>query len=82
MRSISYCYRRLGIAHHRIRTDNVLFDFRGELKLADFRFAEFFVMSDAETMTGMWRRRFCPVESITRRLMCGMPERLKNVCLC
>ncbi|MFS8027665.1 hypothetical protein Hanom_Chr16g01501391 [Helianthus anomalus] len=53
-----------------------------EAKLADFGSVEWFVMSDVGTMTGMWRRRFCPAESITRRLMYGVPERLENVRLC
>ncbi|MFS8032791.1 putative protein kinase CMGC-CDK-CRK7-CDK9 family [Helianthus anomalus] len=81
MRSISYCHQ-LGIAHRDIKSDNVLFDSRGELKLADFGSVEWFAMSDAGTMTRMWRRRFCSIENITGRLMCGAPERLENVCLC
>ncbi|MFS7991848.1 putative protein kinase CAMK-CDPK family [Helianthus anomalus] len=81
MRSINYCHR-LGIAHRNIKSDNVLFNSIGELKLVDFGSAKWFAMSDAGTMTGLWRQRFCSVESITRRLICGVPERLENVCLC
>ncbi|KAF5776680.1 putative protein kinase CAMK-CDPK family [Helianthus annuus] len=81
MHSINY-YHRLGIAHRDIKPDNILFDSRGKLKLADFGSAEWFAMSDAGTMTGMWRQRFCSIESITRRLMCRVPERLENVCFC
>ncbi|MFS7991839.1 putative protein kinase CAMK-CDPK family [Helianthus anomalus] len=81
MRSISYCHP-FGITHRDIKPNNILFDSRGELKLADFGSAEWFAMSDARMMTEMWRLRFCSVESITRRLMCGAPERLENVCLC
>ncbi|KAJ0461914.1 putative protein kinase CAMK-CDPK family [Helianthus annuus] len=54
MHSISYCHQ-LGITHRDIKPDNVLFDSRGEPKLADFESAEWFAMSDAGTMTGMWR---------------------------
>ncbi|KAJ0677266.1 putative protein kinase CAMK-CDPK family [Helianthus annuus] len=47
MRSISYCHR-LGIAHRNIKPDNVWFDSRGELKLADFGSAEWFAMMTPE----------------------------------
>lgn len=52
MLSISYCHR-LGIAHRDIKPDNVLFDSRGELKLADFGSAEWFGMSENRTMSGV-----------------------------
>ncbi|KAI3735524.1 hypothetical protein L6452_15025 [Arctium lappa] len=50
--SISYCHR-LGIAHRDIKPDNVLFDSRGKLKLADFGSAEWFGMNERRTMTGV-----------------------------
>ncbi|XP_071734705.1 phosphoenolpyruvate carboxylase kinase 2-like isoform X2 [Rutidosis leptorrhynchoides] len=50
--SINYCHR-LGIAHRDIKPDNVLFDSRGNLKLADFGSAECFAMNDNRTMTGV-----------------------------
>ncbi|CAI9273242.1 unnamed protein product [Lactuca saligna] len=52
MLSISYCHR-LGIAHRDIKPDNVLFDSRGNLKLADFGSAEWFGMNERRTMTGV-----------------------------
>lgn len=52
MLSISYCHR-LGIAHRDIKPDNVLFDSRGDLKLADFGSAEWFGMNERRTMTGV-----------------------------
>ncbi|KAL4574703.1 hypothetical protein LXL04_021539 [Taraxacum kok-saghyz] len=50
--AISYCHR-LGIAHRDIKPDNVLFDSRGKLKLADFGSAEWFGMNEWTTMTGV-----------------------------
>ncbi|KAI3732290.1 hypothetical protein L1987_63494 [Smallanthus sonchifolius] len=52
MLSISYCHR-LGIAHRDIKPDNVLFDSRGKLKLADFGSAEWFRMNERGTITGV-----------------------------
>ncbi|KAF5795548.1 putative protein kinase CAMK-CDPK family [Helianthus annuus] len=52
MLSISYCHR-LGIAHRDIKPDNVLFDSRGRLKLADFGSAEWFGMNEGGMMTGV-----------------------------
>ncbi|KAI3819020.1 hypothetical protein L1987_12842 [Smallanthus sonchifolius] len=52
MLSISYCHR-LGIAHRDIKPDNVLFDSRGKLKLADFGSAEWFAMNERGTMIGV-----------------------------
>ncbi|KAL7586386.1 hypothetical protein Lser_V15G35739 [Lactuca serriola] len=50
--AISYCHRS-GIAHRDIKPDNVLFDSRGMLKLADFGSAEWFGMNERRTMTGV-----------------------------
>ncbi|GKD46796.1 phosphoenolpyruvate carboxylase kinase 2-like protein [Tanacetum coccineum] len=50
--AISYCHR-LGIAHRDIKPDNVLFDNRGVLKLADFGSAEWFGMSESGRMSGV-----------------------------
>ncbi|KVI04782.1 phosphoenolpyruvate carboxylase kinase 2-like [Cynara cardunculus var. scolymus] len=50
--SISYCHC-LGIAHRDIKPDNVLFDSRGKLKLADFGSAEWFGMNERQTMIGV-----------------------------
>ncbi|KAK9050292.1 hypothetical protein SSX86_030738 [Deinandra increscens subsp. villosa] len=53
MLSISHCHR-LGISHRDIKPDNVLFDSRGKLKLADFGSAEWFAMNERRTMTGVF----------------------------
>ncbi|PWA97300.1 phosphoenolpyruvate carboxylase kinase [Artemisia annua] len=52
LNSISYCHR-LGIAHRDIKPDNVLFDNRGVLKLADFGSAEWFGMCENGRMSGV-----------------------------
>ena len=39
--AIAFCHR-IGVAHRDIKPDNILFDSRGRLKLADFGSAEFF----------------------------------------
>lgn len=50
--SISYCHQ-LGIAHRDIKPDNILFDSRGKLKLADFGSAEWFGMNENGMMSGV-----------------------------
>nr|ABZ89189.1 hypothetical protein 46C02.15 [Coffea canephora] len=42
--AISYCHH-MGVAHRDIKPDNILFDTRGRLKLADFGSAEWFGMN-------------------------------------
>ncbi|XP_059665765.1 phosphoenolpyruvate carboxylase kinase 1 [Cornus florida] len=50
--AIAYCHR-LGIAHRDIKPDNVLFDSRNRLKLADFGSAEWFGVGEDRTMSGI-----------------------------
>lgn len=51
--AISYCHHA-GIAHRDIKPDNILFDFRGQLKLADFGSAEWFGLNcESRTMSGI-----------------------------
>lgn len=42
--AISYCHH-MGVAHRDVKPDNILFDTRGRLKLADFGSAEWFGMN-------------------------------------
>ncbi|XP_022848888.1 phosphoenolpyruvate carboxylase kinase 1-like [Olea europaea var. sylvestris] len=50
MEAIAHCHR-LGVAHRDIKLDNILFNDRNELKLADFGSAEFF--RDSQQMSGI-----------------------------
>lgn len=51
--AISYCHHT-GIAHRDIKPDNILFDSRGRLKLADFGSAEWFGLNcESRTMSGI-----------------------------
>nr|GEV93967.1 phosphoenolpyruvate carboxylase kinase 2-like [Tanacetum cinerariifolium] len=50
--AIRYCHL-LGIAHRDIKPDNVLFDSRGMLKLADFGSAEWFGGNERRMMSGV-----------------------------
>ncbi|KAJ4967816.1 hypothetical protein NE237_014517 [Protea cynaroides] len=50
MEAIAHCHRR-GVAHRDIKPDNILFDSRNRLKLADFGSAEFF--HDGRSMRGI-----------------------------
>ncbi|KAJ4955080.1 hypothetical protein NE237_011863 [Protea cynaroides] len=50
MEAIAHCHRR-GVAHRDIKPDNILFDGRNRLKLADFGSAEFF--HDGRSMRGI-----------------------------
>ncbi|KAG1359752.1 phosphoenolpyruvate carboxylase kinase 1 [Cocos nucifera] len=52
MEAIATCHRR-GIAHRDVKLENVLFDGRGELKLADFGSAECFDDERRWAMTGL-----------------------------
>ncbi|KAH6829523.1 phosphoenolpyruvate carboxylase kinase 1 [Perilla frutescens var. hirtella] len=51
MTAIGYCHR-LGVAHRDIKPDNILFDSRGRLKLADFGSAELFGVSEMNGVVG------------------------------
>ncbi|KAL8518242.1 hypothetical protein ACS0TY_009564 [Phlomoides rotata] len=51
MVAIAFCHR-LGVAHRDIKPDNILFDSRGKLKLADFGSAEMFEISDMNDVVG------------------------------
>ncbi|KAL6292234.1 hypothetical protein ACE6H2_000376 [Prunus campanulata] len=50
MLAVAHCHR-LGVAHRDIKPDNILFDGRDRLRLADFGSAEMF--GDGETMSGL-----------------------------
>nr|XP_010906537.1 phosphoenolpyruvate carboxylase kinase 1 [Elaeis guineensis] len=52
MEAIAACHRR-GIAHRDVKLENVLFDGRGKLKLADFGSAECFDDGRRRAMTGL-----------------------------
>ncbi|KAL8480847.1 hypothetical protein ACS0TY_027389 [Phlomoides rotata] len=51
MVAIAFCHR-LGVAHRDIKPDNILFDSRGKLKLADFGSAEMFEISEMNDVVG------------------------------
>ncbi|KAL6968837.1 calcium,calmodulin-dependent protein kinase [Sarracenia purpurea var. burkii] len=52
MSAIAHCHR-VGVAHRDIKPDNILFDRRNKLKLADFGSAELFGCSERQTMRGV-----------------------------
>ncbi|GER34915.1 calcium-dependent protein kinase family protein [Striga asiatica] len=51
MTAIAFCHR-MGVAHRDIKPDNILFDSRGRLRLADFGSAEFFRDSGMSGVVG------------------------------
>ncbi|XP_047956950.1 phosphoenolpyruvate carboxylase kinase 2-like [Salvia hispanica] len=51
MAAVSFCHR-MGVAHRDIKPDNILFDSRGRLKLADFGSAELFDVSEMSGVVG------------------------------
>ncbi|KAL5711828.1 calcium/calmodulin-dependent protein kinase [Ranunculus cassubicifolius] len=50
MKALAHCHRR-GVAHRDIKPDNILFDSRNRLKLADFGSADFF--SEGNSLSGL-----------------------------
>ncbi|KAL1546131.1 calcium/calmodulin-dependent protein kinase [Salvia divinorum] len=52
MSAVAFCHRA-GVAHRDIKPDNILFDSRGALKLADFGSAEVFGAAAEEEMSGV-----------------------------
>ncbi|KAL6952151.1 calcium,calmodulin-dependent protein kinase [Sarracenia purpurea var. burkii] len=50
--AIAHCHR-VGVAHRDIKPDNILFDSRNKLRLADFGSAELFGCSERQTMRGV-----------------------------
>ncbi|KAH6762653.1 phosphoenolpyruvate carboxylase kinase 1 [Perilla frutescens var. hirtella] len=51
MVAIAFCHR-VGVAHRDVKPDNILFDSRGRLKLADFGSAELFGVSEMSGVVG------------------------------
>ncbi|XP_057475821.1 phosphoenolpyruvate carboxylase kinase 2 [Actinidia eriantha] len=50
--ALAYCHR-MGVAHRDVKLDNILFDSRNNLKLADFGSAEWFGNEGRRTMRGV-----------------------------
>ncbi|CAN4105887.1 unnamed protein product [Withania somnifera] len=50
--AIGYCHK-MGVAHRDVKPDNVLFDSQGNLKLADFGSAEWFMGCEGKMMNGV-----------------------------